>query len=430
MSRGAIFKRFWPALVALTLLLPVLAACGTGTSTSTGTVTLTYGWWSNGPTKDSAMQSWIQDFESTHPNIKIQAEIIPWSNYWDKLKATTAGGNAYDLIGVCSCMGAPYFSKHAFYDLSQFSDYASASQQLQQGPVSLFNWDGKQYGLPVGVAVNSMGYNKTLLQQAGVQMPDPTQPLTFDQFKALAAQLTKTDSSGKVTQVAVQPTDLLDEYFFVEAEGGHFFDRQINPTKVTVNTPEGIQGLTDYKQMFDTHVFPSVDQLTDGPFGGGDYASLQTNKVGFARVGPWNFQDIQATTPNIAIAPFFTIKKPVMLAGANGLSIYRGTKHAKEAWEFLKFATAQAGQTSFAKFSDVPANKQVLGQLSTIETPTSFVPTVQYNASIFVPLVETPNDQLLTMIDETTKDMIRGKLTPEQAAQTIQQKGNALLASQ
>lgn len=34
----------------------LLEACGGSSSSSSGPVTLTYGWWSNGPSKDNAMK--------------------------------------------------------------------------------------------------------------------------------------------------------------------------------------------------------------------------------------------------------------------------------------------------------------------------------------------------------------------------------------
>lgn len=104
-------KQSLPFLLALLIAFSfVFAACGGSSSTSSsGPVTLTYGWWSNTPAKDDSMKAWISNFESTHPNIKIKPEIIPWGNYWDKLKTTTAGGNAYDIVGLCSCNAAPYF---------------------------------------------------------------------------------------------------------------------------------------------------------------------------------------------------------------------------------------------------------------------------------------------------------------------------------
>src|SRR5690348_6348566 len=83
----------------------LLEACG-GSSSSSGPVTLTYGWWSNGPTKDNGMKAWIKEFEKVNKNITVQPEILSWQDYWNKLQTTVAGGKAYDIVGMAGGMAA------------------------------------------------------------------------------------------------------------------------------------------------------------------------------------------------------------------------------------------------------------------------------------------------------------------------------------
>ena len=421
----------WPVLlsllVAFSLLLVACGGNGSSASSSSGPVTLTFGWWSNTPAKDTAMKSWIADFEHSHPNITVKPEIIPWTNYYDKLKTTTAGGNAYDIIGMCSCMAAPYYDGGALYDLSKFPDYQDAVKNLSTGPLKLNTWSGKVYGMPIGTSVSVLGYNKNLLKAAGVAFPDPVKPMTFDEFKTIAKKLTKTEN-GKIVQYALMPTDILDYDMFVRMEGGSVYDNPVNPTKITINTPEGIQGLKDYQSLFTEKIAPPYDELTNGPWSF-DLGSLQTNKIAFARVGAWLFSDIQKSTPNVAITPVFRIKDPVVTGGANSLSIYKGSKHAAEAWQFLKWAAQTPAETSFAKFSDIPADKTAIAQMDTYIQPKEFVPTLTSALGTFQPSVMVTKDQVTTTLNDILTDMMHGKLTPEQTAAKMQQQGNALLSA-
>lgn len=416
--------------IAFLFLALLLSACGGpgSSSQSSGPVTLTFGWWSNDPQKDQSMRAWLDSFEKTHANIKIKSEIIPWGNYWDKVKTTTAGGNAYDLIGVCSCVTASYADKGVFLNLSQFSDYNDTIKDLQPGPLAVYNWKGNPYGLPVGVAVPMLGYNKDLFTKAGLPLPDPTKAMTFDEFKQIAKKLTVTQN-GKVVQYALHPNNIIDVDTMVALEGGSTYDNYINPTKITINTPEGIQGLTDYLSLFKENIAVPYDQLSNGPWGAGDLASLQGGKVAFARIGPWNFQEIRTQSPNIAVTPLFSIKQQLVLSGANGLSIYSGSKHKQEAWEFLKWAVQTQNQVEFAKFSDVPSDKGADAQLDNILQPKEFVPTLQTALNTFKPGVMTPNQQLSTALGDIIADMVHGKLTPAQAAAQMEKQGNALLSS-
>ncbi len=424
-NRPPMTRQALPFLLALLVAFSfVFAACGGGnTSTSSGPVTLTFGWWSNTPAKDNSMKAWIADFESSHPNIKVKPEILPWGNYWDKLKTTTAGGNAYDIIGMCSCMAGPYYNSGSLVDLSTVSGYQSVAQTLTPQTLKITNWGGKPFGVPIGTSVSILGYNKNLLHAAGVPLPDPVKPMTFDQFKAIAAKITKVGS-----QYAINPTDILDYDTFIRLEGGSTYDNYVNPTKMTINTPAGIQGLTDYLSLFTQNMAPPSDQLTNGPWSF-DLGALETNKIGFARVGAWLFNDIQSSAPYVATAPLFCIKQCVLPTTVNSLAIYSGSKNQAAAWEFLKWASQVQPEISFAKFSDIPANTGALSQMSTYITPKAFVPTLESALPTVQSSLITPNQQLATSLSDVITDMVHGKLTPTQAAAQMQQQGNSILSA-
>ena len=402
----------------------LLEACGgSGSSSSSGPVTLTYGWWSNTPAKDNSMKAWIGDFEKSHPNIKINAEILPWTNYWDKLQVSTAGGNAYDIIGLSSGMAAPYYNTGVLADLSAQSGYQQAASALSQNSVSLCKWNGKVYSLPIGTSVSVLGYNAAMLTAAGIPLPDPKTPMTFDQFKQIGKQLYKPSQ-----QYAINPTDILDIPTFVEMDGGQVYDNPVNPTKIMINTPEGIQGITDYQSLFTENLAPPYNSLTNGPWSF-DLGALETKKIGFARVGAWLFSDIQASSIKIGIAPLFTTKTPLVLGGVNSLAVFSGSQHIPEAWEFVQWAATTNPEISFAKFSDIPANTAAFSQLNSYITPASFVPTLQAAYPTFAPLVMTTHQQLATAFGDITTSLMANKLTPAQAAAQMEQQGNAILSS-
>lgn len=430
MTRRRFLTDSGKAALAVGLGSTLLEACGgSGSSSSSGPVTLTYGWWSNGPTKDNAMLAWLKAFEKANPNIKIKPEILPWANYWDKVKTTSAGGNAYDIIGIATSQIAPYYDQGVFVDLSQFSDYQSSVKNLQQATVQLNNWGGKQYGLPIGIYLPLLGYNKDLLKAANVPFPDPAKPMTFDEFKAMAKKLTKTQG-GKIVQYGVQPNSFMEFDTFVMMEGGQVYDKQVNPTKMLINSPAGVKGLADYLSLFTENISPPYEQLANGPWGPGDLPSLQTGKIAFARIGAYDFADIIQGKLNIGVAPVFSINgKQTLLGNSNSLGIYQGSKHQNEAWTFLKWATQTPAEISFAKISDVPADKTAFAQMGDYVTPKEFVPTLLADFNAFNPLMMTPKEQLQTMELDVITDLTHGKITPAQAAAQMQTQGNTILAS-
>jgi multiple sugar transport system substrate-binding protein len=430
-ARSGVTRRRGSAILAALLAACLgLAACtsGNGSDTAGGQVTLTWGWWTNTPEKDALYRKWLDTFEATHANIKIKSEFLPWDAYWDKVKTTTAGGNAYDVVGMCSCFAAPYFDNEVFLDLKTFGDYQSAVANAGSGPVKVFGWKGKQYGLPVGISVPLLGYNKDLFTAAGVSAPDPATPMDFAAFKDMARKLTKTDG-GKVTQYALHPGSLNYWEGLIAMAGGSMYDSFVNPTKVTINTPQGITGLADYQSLFTDKIVPPIDEQKDNQWLNGDIDSLRTGKVAMARVGAWNFADIMAKSPNIGVMPLPKVgDKLSFFSGANGYAIPAESQHPKEAWEFLKWMLQTPNQVEFAKFSDVPVDKQALASMSDYITPKDFVPALLASVPVFQPGLLTVNEELGKDVGLIIDDLGRGKFTPAQAAAEIEKQGTAQLA--
>ncbi|HLG74927.1 MAG TPA: sugar ABC transporter substrate-binding protein [Ktedonobacteraceae bacterium] len=408
----------------------LLEACG-GSSSSSGPVNLTYGWWSNGPVKDNAMKAWVESFSKVNPKIKVQPEILSWADYWNKLQTTVSGNNAWDIIGMAGGMAAPYFDQGALYDLSTFSDYQAAIKSLIPSTVQLCNWNGKQYALPAGVYVPLLGYNKSLLKAANIPFPDPTTPMTFEEFKAIAAKLSL-KSGGQYKQYAININDFDPLWTsMVLMEGGQVYDNPINPKKVLVNSPAGIKGLTDWQSLYTENLAVPIGQQANGPFGAGDLDSLQTNKVAFSRIVLGDFLQIQQQnlTTQVGVTPLFSVNGKYIVSGnVNSFGIFANSQHPNEAWEFIKWATG-AGAEGFGKVSDAPADQTAFNNMASYIQPTTFAQTLIAAEKGFTPIVMTPKQQYGTDIGDILTDLANGKITPAQAAQQIETKGNADLSA-
>ncbi|HET8839918.1 MAG TPA: sugar ABC transporter substrate-binding protein [Ktedonobacteraceae bacterium] len=407
----------------------LLEACGG--SSSSGPVTLTYGWWSNGPTKDNGMKAWIKEFEKVNKNITVQPEILSWQDYWNKLQTTVAGGKAYDIVGMAGGMAAPYFDQRALYDLNKFSDFQSATKNLIPSAVQMCSWNGQQNALPVGIYVPLIGYNKSLLQKAKVPFPDPITPMDFEAFKTIARKLS-IKSGSQYTQYAININDLDPLWTeLAQMEGGQVYDNPINPKKVLVNSPAGIKGLTDWQSLYTENLAVPLAQQGNGPFGAGDIDSLLTDKVAFSRIVLADFAQIvnEKLEDKIGVMPIFSVNgKQVTCGNANSFGIFADSKHPQEAWTFIKWATS-AGQKGFAQISDIPVDQAAFNDMGSYLQPADFAKTLIAAQKGFQPIVMTPNQQYGTDLGNILTDLSTGKLTPAAAAQQIEQRGNTLFAS-
>ncbi|MCC6613144.1 MAG: sugar ABC transporter substrate-binding protein [Anaerolineae bacterium] len=421
------------AMLAFALLLIVVALGGAARTLAQEPVTLTYGWWSGTPEANEQHLAWLAEFEAAHPTIKIEAELLPWGAYWEKVQTTLAGGNAYDIIGLTSGLTAQYMANDLLVDLSTLDGYADVAARVNPDVLSIFNWDGKQYVMPVGVAARSMGYRTDLFEAAGVELFDPTEPLPFDEFVARVKPLTVFNDDGSVKQYAWNPNASEPWHMFVANRGGSFFDSYVNPTRVTINTPEGIAGLRDLLTLVEEQIVPPWAEWEDNQWGEGTVVSLQTGTVAMADIGPWSFATIVGENLPVAntVYPVAEAGQTSLLySGANGFAIPNTSAHVAEAWEFLKWMTTKEAQLAYAKWSDIPANTEAFSEVFTTLEPQALVGATEAQLAGFRPNLLTDNTDLDTTLKQIMRDMTEGRLTPEEAAAQMEAQGNALLGAE
>ncbi|HZA04400.1 MAG TPA: extracellular solute-binding protein [Propionibacteriaceae bacterium] len=179
-------------LVLLCLLVP--AACapnqgeGQSQSDSGDAVTLRVSTWGNDSrlrlTREAA-----DAFTAANPNIQLTIENSEWGSYWEKLATTTAANDAPDVIQMDESYIAAYGARGALLDLDTAKDNLDLSAMdpkvLDTGKV-----EGTLVGAPIGVANFSVAVNPSVLEKAGVSMPDD-KTWTWDELAQTAAQVSE-----------------------------------------------------------------------------------------------------------------------------------------------------------------------------------------------------------------------------------------------
>jgi multiple sugar transport system substrate-binding protein len=413
------------SFILVCLLIVVLAF--TMTVSAAKVTTITYGRWAS-MEEAKAFQALIDKFEKANPDIKVQAEFLPWNAYWDKLKTSIMSGSAYDVISFSALQSAPYVSKAALYEMSKLSGAQALLNEMQPGVQAPVLYKGKIYGMPIGVGVRAFLYNKDMFAEAGLPMPDKTKPMTWEEFVKIGKKLTKVDQNGKVTQYAcnLHPTQMW-EACVVQA-GGSFVDNYTRPTKVTVNTPEGIAGLQYFADLFKDQINVPFSDQWNGPWGSPDSA-LNTKKVAIVQTGPWSISSILDNKINIGATPSFAGKKRANFGYVNFLAISKGSKKAAAAWKFIKWVGSVQGQLEFTKTGDLPANAKAM--------ETAKKNPAQYSADIMdayyneLPYVITgpmlPSEEFNTVTTNIINDLLQGRITAAECAKKLESEGNAVI---
>ncbi|MCI8443098.1 MAG: carbohydrate ABC transporter substrate-binding protein [Provencibacterium sp.] len=149
-------------------------------------VTLSFSWWGN-QTRTERTEAACKLYTEMNPHVTFELNPITGKEYWDKLTALAAGGNAPDLMqqdydrfrvfqekGILEGMNA--YVENGTIDLSDIPEVFLGAGQV----------DGQYYGFNLGVNSPCLVYNKTMLDAAGITVPE--QP-TWDDFHALAKEI-------------------------------------------------------------------------------------------------------------------------------------------------------------------------------------------------------------------------------------------------
>jgi multiple sugar transport system substrate-binding protein len=152
-------------------------------------------WWYHFDNPENTPQDLIAAFEAQNPDIKIEAESIPWgggSDYYTRLFAALVAGGAPDCAMVKLNNQAQLIEMGA---LEPIEDMVAAWQGRADISDSIWNVnksaDGRQYYLPLQYVVLYLYYRPDLFEAAGV-----SPPTSFEGFLAAAQALTQGDVFG------------------------------------------------------------------------------------------------------------------------------------------------------------------------------------------------------------------------------------------
>ncbi|WP_373232636.1 ABC transporter substrate-binding protein, partial [Cohnella sp.] len=121
----------------------------------------------------------IKSYEAKYPNVKVEYTSVPPGEYNQKLSTLIASGKTPDVFYV----SGPQFYKFAEAGTIQnLQPFLDTTELFQEGNVwkqalDRYRYDGKMlgqgdlYGLPKDVGPWAMAYNKTMFEEAGVELP-------------------------------------------------------------------------------------------------------------------------------------------------------------------------------------------------------------------------------------------------------------------
>lgn len=324
-------------------------------------VTLTF-WDENADASRTAYYAeMIEKFEASQDRIKIEYLGLPSNEALAKYNTAIHGNSTPDVGGMNNSFASTIIMQDACLPLDEFFGEWDEGENINSSLLNIarqYHKDGKLYMLPISSNFINLWYNVEAFEEKGLTGP----PQTWDEFFEYAELLTD-ESKGQYgytirggSASAAIILDFLYSYSGIES----VFDEDGN---CTINDPKHVEFLEKYLSMYGKYT-PESD-ITAGwkeiaaNFGSGTSAMLTHNLGSYS-----NHMEAFGDKSKFMSAPLPTSASGKYInngSAITGFSIFKNTKHPKEAWEFVSFLAGAEMQSFWnEKIGQMPTNSAVL----------------------------------------------------------------------
>ena len=370
----------------------------------------------------------IKEFEATHPGVKIEWTKVERGAFADTMTTLFAGGQPPDIVHLASFEFQKFADNGWLEPLDPYIKNAKLDLKGWAGQDTC-TWNKQNVCVMMLYFGYFMAYNEDLLKKEGLEVPK-----TYAEFLTAARKLTKDiNGDGIVDQFGTGHE--------TRGGGGQYMSEMMTYTldagarwtdengKVTINTPQMIEGLTRWKTIV-------KENLTPRDLAAGEVRQLFADgKIALKMDGPWLWPIIQKGKARDQIKLTTVPFNPPVGGSSNVLGIASeiSPENKKLAWDFIAIATSDKFQSSYATLgASPPPDPRADTTGASKETPHFDLLVKATKAAADAKVDRIPKGLELQfngfakMVMEESQRMIIQDLDPKVVAATMQKKAETL----
>lgn len=424
-------KKLALAAVAIAVLATGCGGGGTGES-SDGPVKLDFlslAWQKESVEANKAI---VEEWNKANPEIQVTYVQGSWDNVNDQLVTSFEGGDVPDVFHNDSPALAGFASKGYLLDLKDKLP-ASLRDDIPQAAWDTVTFDdgsGNEgvFGVPFLQESQVIIANKKLLDEAGVRIPTPAEPWTWNEFGEASRKLTKDGTYGVAWPMKSPVNKVLN---LALNFGGTFFETSGGKTAVKVGPEEKavLQRIHDQLHKDKTADPSALGMGTADPLPGffaGKYAMLP--------VGVYLRQQVAEQAPDgfewVTLPP---LKGTTSNQGAvsQTLSVPADSKHQEQAVEFISFFLNGKNQARLAKGDWLLPTSQEAASDPSITSPENGwdVATASAKDLVVAPFLKVNGyDEWKSKVaTPVLQEFLANKISLDEAAGKLVEEGNQVL---
>jgi multiple sugar transport system substrate-binding protein len=353
----------WRVRAVLSALVAGASRLGFGPSASAQeNASISFAFWGD-PAEEEAYNRLVEEFKSLNPGIDVEIRYTPdQGDYQTKISTSFAGGASPDVFLINYREFGQYAARGALESLGSYLDGSDVLSEadFHDVPMAAFSYRGAGLTcIPQNISSLVVYYNADMFEANGV--PLPTADWTRQDFVDAAVALTKDTNGDGATDIhglVVEPS-MIRYVSFIWGSGGEVVDNLDNPTTLTIDTPEALDGINWFISLGQTgyKVTPTEAEVLaeddTSRFMNGRAAMLMQSR----RVVP-TLRQIKDFTWDVAPLPAGEKAATVLHSDAFCMSV--SADHKDAAWKFIEYAVGEQGQTILAETGrTVPSMKSV-----------------------------------------------------------------------
>jgi multiple sugar transport system substrate-binding protein len=352
----------------LAACLTVFAACSEDsdeTEDGKTQITFSYLW---GGAEGEAIEGLISDFNASQDDIVVTGVSSP--DFQKQLASMSASKPAFDISDNFGNAVGAWAQKGILAPLDDlYAGAGGSTDDYVPATLDQMRYDDKLYALPIAVHTYQLVYNKTLLDEAGVEPPT-----TMDELADAIEKLTKTDDNGDIVQLGLGNPDINATLTTLGYANGGSWSDESGPTP----TDEAAVAAVQFWQDNVIRRY-GADAYAKFKAGWGEYMSPQdpfyAGKTAMVIEGEWQAVNIPKTAPDLDWGVTSIPVASPELAGAtqvttSTLFIPANSQHQEEAATFLKFMTDPEQMTVLTKaLGNLPSRTSLLADPAYADIP-------------------------------------------------------------
>lgn len=318
-----------------------------------------------GPDTVAMLKDAASTYSADHPDVKISVRAVPFGDLLTTIRSGGTGGGA--TIASIYDLWLPELVRDGLVEAAPKAVSDEVGTKWPAGITAAATVGGDIYGIPNEVDVYALNYNKALFKEAGIAGP----PKTWDELKADAAKLTKTNGNTTTQQgfglINSWAAGVVHPFASLLASNGGTL---IADGKPQLDSPEALETFKLYETMVKNgYSVPSMgtaDANTTGPFldnfvSGKTAMIIMANWWESALKGGMGDKFANVGTAPIPVGPSGDTARSISYSWMTVVNAHASDEERKAAWDFLTWLNGpDSGKNGASAMADMLQSMGIL----------------------------------------------------------------------